>query len=197
MYFLNFTPKELQKRGMTVLNHDRYYKDIPHPKGFNFDEPNALDNALLISHIEKLKRGMSIEAPIYDFPTHSRSTDTERIDPKPHILIEGILTLAVPEIQRLADLCLFVEAPDDIRLIRRLQRDVLYRGRNVEEVLQQYLHTVRPMHLLHIAPTKSMADLVLDGPAPVSPLPSCLLTQLQNIKIQGIDVYDVSSPRAN
>ena len=152
---------------VVLIHHDRYYKDIPHPVGYNFDEPNALDNARLAEDILSLKKGIPADLPVYDFSTHSRLSQTERVQPKPIILVEGILVLAAPELYPLADLSVFVDAPDDLRLIRRIKRDVVERGRNVEGVLEQYIHTVRPMHLLHILPSKSRASIQLDGTAPI------------------------------
>ncbi|MEC7985196.1 MAG: uridine kinase [Myxococcota bacterium] len=151
-----------------LIHHDRYYKDIPHPRGYNFDEPNALDSAHLAKDIQSLKKGTFAELPVYDFSRHARSMQTERIYPKPIIIVEGILVLAAPELYPLADGCVFVDAPDDIRLIRRIRRDVVERGRNVEGVLEQYLQTVRPMHHQHVLPSKRKASLHLDGQAPVA-----------------------------
>ena len=151
-----------------LIHHDRYYRDIPHPSGYNFDEPEALDNALLAEHMQLLNAGKAADLPCYDFPSHSRLERTERVYPKPLIIIEGILVLAIPELVQHADLCVFVEAPADIRLCRRLNRDVLERQRSIESVLSQYLNTVRPMHNLHIEPSRSIANIVLDGTIPIS-----------------------------
>ena len=146
-----------------LIHHDRYYKDIPHPRGYNFDEPKALDSAQLAKDIETLKRGQPANLPVYDFARHARTSQTECITPKPIIIVEGILVLAAPELYPLADLCVFVNAPDDIRLIRRIRRDVVERGRNVEGVLEQYTKTVRPMHLLHVLPSRARATVQLNG----------------------------------
>ena len=161
--------KNLAKRIDAVLiHHDRYYKDIPHPRGYNFDEPDALDNMLLAKHIRQLKAGQSANLPIYDFPTHSRLPQMEPINPRPIIIIEGILVMSDPELRALGDLCVFVDAPADIRLTRRIRRDVLERGRDVESVLEQYLNTVRPMHNIHIAPCQEYTSILLDGTVPIS-----------------------------
>ena len=151
-----------------VINHDRYYKDIPHPTGFNFDEPDALDNKLLAEHLRKLKNGDVAHIPIYDFPTHSRLSATEEITPQPLIIVEGILTLSVKEIRELGDLLVYVDTPDDIRLARRIQRDVVDRGRSIDGVIKQYLDTVRPMHIEHILPAKEYASVILDGTVAIS-----------------------------
>ena len=160
---------ELNKRihDSVLIQHDRYYKDIPHPKGYNFDEPDALDNALLAKHIALLKSGKSAFTPIYDFPTHMRTKEVEEIKPQKLIIIEGILVMSVPEIVQQSDITIFVDAPADIRLARRIRRDVVERGRDVEGVLEQYFSTVRPMHLLHIEPHKNKADLVINGTRPI------------------------------
>ena len=156
-----------EKYEALVLHHDRYYKDIPHPEGYNFDEPDALDNALLIEHLKQLRDGQPIQAPIYDFPSHKRLLETELIVPHPLIIIEGILCLSIREIRSLGDFLIYVDAPDDIRLARRLTRDVVSRGRSVESVLKQYMRTVRPMHLQHVLPSRQYASLYLDGTAPL------------------------------
>lgn len=151
-----------------LIHHDRYYKDIPHPRGYNFDEPAALENTLLATHIRQLKEGKEARLPVYDFATHSRIAQTETISPCPLVIVEGILVMSVPEIRSLADLCVYVDAPADIRLIRRMKRDIVERGRDIEGVMNQYLSTVRPMHELHIAPCKEHASLVLDGTTPIA-----------------------------
>ncbi len=156
--------RELRKRTNSVLiQHDRYYKDIPIPKGHNFDEPAALDNDLMAKHISQLKGGEIADLPVYHFPTHSRLQETERVHPNQWIIVEGILCLACPQIKELGDLCVYVEAPDDIRLARRIERDVVVRGRNVNGVRSQYLNTVRRMHITYVEPSKQHADLILDG----------------------------------
>lgn len=153
--------------GALLIHHDRYYRDIPHPLGYNFDEPEALDNELLSQHMHRLSLGYPVDLPVYDFPSHSRLKKTERVYPKPIIIIEGILVLAIPELTQHADICVYVEAPADVRLCRRLRRDVLERQRSIDSVLEQYLNTVRPMHNQYIEPSKSLANLVLNGMAPI------------------------------
>ena len=150
-----------------IIHHDRYYKDILFPPDANFDEPDALDNDLLATHLSSLKEGQTVELPIYDFATHRRLKTTESTGPRPIIIVEGILTLAAENIANQGDYHVYVEAPDDIRLARRLQRDVVERGRSVDGVLAQYLNTVRPMHLLHVLPSKRRAQLILDGTVPI------------------------------
>ncbi len=156
-----------KKHDCLIIHHDRYYKDILFPPDANFDEPDALDNALLGQHLQELKQGKPAHLPIYDFPTHRRLKETERVDPQQLIIVEGILTLAAPEISEQGDIHIFVDAPDDIRLARRLQRDVIERGRNVEGVIAQYMATVRPMHFLHVLPSQKKAEITLDGVVPL------------------------------
>ena len=152
-----------QRFQATLLQHDRYYKDIAHPKGHNFDEPNALDNALLAHHIALLKSGQPASLPVYHFPTHRRLQEVETVLPTSLIIIEGILVMAIPEVLAQADITVFVDAPADIRLTRRIQRDVITRGRDVDGVIEQYLTTVRPMHEQYVEPCKTKADIILDG----------------------------------
>jgi uridine kinase len=170
---------ELAKRRNAVLiHHDRYYKDIVHPRGYNFDEPDALESDLLTEHIRLLKDGKPASLPVYDFSTHSRTSETEVVYPAPLIIVEGILVMSVPALRALSDLCVFVDAPSDIRLIRRIRRDVLERGRDVEGVLEQYISTVRPMHERHIAPCIDHASILLDGTVAIEKSVSILENRL-------------------
>jgi uridine kinase len=151
---------------ITYLPHDSYYRDldaIPRIGGeiVNFDHPDALETSLLVQHLQQLRRGEPIQAPIYDFSTHSRSPQTRTIYPAPIILVEGILIFADPELRAQLDVRLFVDADADIRFIRRLERDVNERGRTVESVIHQYLHSVRPMHLEFVEPSKRYADVII------------------------------------
>ncbi len=151
---------------IAYLPHDAYYKDASHlPPAerahLNFDHPNALDNALLIEHIRALLAGQPVEVPIYDFTTHTRSPHTRRVQPCPIILIEGILVFADEALRQLMDIKIYVETDADIRFIRRLQRDINERGRTMQSVIEQYLNTVRPMHLLFVEPSKRYADIII------------------------------------
>ncbi|MBI5350322.1 MAG: uridine kinase, partial [Chloroflexi bacterium] len=127
----------------------------------NFDHPDALDTDLLIQHVKELKAGNAIEMPIYDFKTDSRTAKTIHIEPEPVIMVEGILIFAEPELRKLFDVKIFVDTDADIRFIRRVQRDVAERGRTVESVINQYLTTVRPMHLEFVEPSKRYADVII------------------------------------
>lgn len=151
---------------VSMIKIDDYYKVLDHlsedeRKKVNYDHPDAYDIELLKSQINDLKSGKQIVKPIYDFVIHNRSKETEIINPSNIVIIEGILTLAIPEIRELCDIKLFVDTPDDIRFIRRLQRDINERGRSVDSVVNQYLTTVRPMHKAFVEASKSYADLII------------------------------------
>ena len=153
---------------VAVLYHDNYYKahdNIPFEerKTINYDHPNSLETDLLIEHVKSLKNDKSVDAPTYDFTQHTRAEATLHIEPKPIIIIEGILTLQNVELVNLMDIKIFVEADADERILRRAIRDVKERGRDLEGVAEQYLQTVKPMHYLYVEPTKNVADIVING----------------------------------
>jgi uridine kinase len=151
---------------IAFLPHDAYYKDLSElPKAqrelINFDHPDSLETSLLVSHLRQLKRRNPVETPIYDFTRHARTSETTPIQPQPVILVEGILVFAESELREIFDVKIFVDTPADIRFIRRLQRDIVERGRTVESVIQQYETTVRPMHLEFVEPSKRHADVII------------------------------------
>jgi len=151
---------------IAFLQHDAYYKDLsslpPNQRAeINFDHPDSLDTELLIQHIHQLKSYQPVELPVYDFKNHNRTAVTIHIEPQPLILVEGILIFAEPGLRPLFDVKIFVDTDADIRFIRRLQRDILERGRTTESVVQQYLSTVRPMHLEFVEPSKRYADVII------------------------------------
>ncbi len=151
---------------IAFLQHDAYYKDLsglpPAQRAeVNFDHPNSLETELLIRHIEQLKSGQPVEVPIYDFSTHSRTNQTFTVQPRPVILVEGILIFAEKALRELFDVKIFVDTDSDIRFIRRLQRDIAERGRTVDSVIKQYLATVRPMHMEFVEPSKRYADVII------------------------------------
>ena len=153
---------------ITVIYHDNYYKrhdDIPFEerKKLNYDHPDALETDLLIEHIKRLRNGESIECPVYDYTVHNRSDKTVRIDPRKIILIEGILLLADPRLRSLLDIKIYVEADADERILRRIPRDVKERGRDIDNIVEQYLTTVKPMHYLYVEPTRATADIVINS----------------------------------
>jgi len=151
---------------ISFLPHDAYYRELtglpPAQRAqVNFDHPDSLETELLIQHINQLKNWEGVDLPVYNFTTHSRTGKTVRVEPKRVILVEGILIFAEPKLRELFDIKIFVDTDSDIRFIRRLQRDIAERGRNTESVVQQYLTTVRPMHLEFVEPSKRYADVII------------------------------------
>ncbi|MGQ9849246.1 MAG: uridine kinase [Aggregatilineaceae bacterium] len=151
---------------IAYLEHDAYYKDLrdlPYPPGqpINFDHPDTLETSLLIEHILKLKHGEAVAVPVYDFTTFRRLDEVRIVQPQPIILVEGILIFAEPELRKLFDVRIFVDTDPDIRFIRRLKRDLAERGRTVDSVIDQYLNSVRPMHLDFVEPSKRYADVII------------------------------------
>jgi uridine kinase len=148
------------------ISHDSYYRNFeglnPHEKHhINFDHPDSLETELLVRHVDVLCKGSAVEVPIYDFTTHSRTTETLRVEPRRVVIVEGILVLAEPELRKRIDIKLYVDTPADIRFMRRLVRDIKTRGRSVESVIEQYMTTVRPMHEEFVEPSKRYADLII------------------------------------
>ncbi len=153
-------------RRIALLEHDAYYRGLDHLEPsqrarFNFDHPDALETDLMVRHLDELTAGRTIEKPTYSFETHSRLDETMAIDPRPVILVEGILVLAEPELRDRMDVKIYVDAPDDVRLMRRIERDLHERGRSIDSVLEQYRRTVRPMHLEFVEPSKRHADVII------------------------------------
>lgn len=153
---------------VSILYHDNYYKahdEMPFEerKKLNYDHPDAFDTELLIEHIKALKSGQSIICPTYDYSQHNRAKNTITVEPRKVILIEGILTLCDSRLRDLMDIKIFVDADADERILRRVLRDTKERGRDIENIIDQYLTTVKPMHYLYVEPTKSYADLVVNS----------------------------------
>ena len=151
---------------VVFLQQDSYYRNLDQlpfalREKINFDHPDAIDNDSLVGHVRALKRGETVELPIYDFVTHTRRPDTLRTEPKPITIIEGILIFNDPRLLDEMDVKVFVDTPDDLRFIRRLRRDIVERGRTVESVIEQYLATVRPMHTQFVEPSKRLADVII------------------------------------
>ena len=151
-----------------VLHFDRYYRNQGHLKLkqralVNYDHPESLDHELFIKHLDELTSGKKIDAPVYDFATHTRSQATEKITPSKVIVVDGILLMAFPEIKNYLHLCVFVNTPENIRLQRRIKRDVLERGRSEESVKKQFSKSVAPMHDEYVQPFIGSADLIIDG----------------------------------
>jgi len=152
----------------SVLWFDEYYHDLVHLSPadravVNYDHPDSLDVDLLVSHLDDLLAGRPAEVPVYDFSTHTRTGRTRRVEPAPVVVVDGILVLAFPAIRECLDISVFVDAPAEVRLARRLDRDVRERGRTPESVRAQFAATVAPMHEAFVSPCRSFADMVLDG----------------------------------
>ncbi|MBA2665208.1 MAG: uridine kinase [Bradymonadaceae bacterium] len=149
-----------------IIQHDWYYHDrsglaADELAQVNFDHPHSLDNELLVAHLLELKAGRAIEAPQYDFSRHARQQKTVTIEPLPVLIVEGILLFALPELRKVFDIKLFVDTDADIRVFRRIRRDIRERGRDFESIRQQYYDTVRPMHIEFVEPSKRWADLII------------------------------------
>ena len=151
---------------VVLVEQDSYYRDLAdmpldERHQANFDHPDSLDSNLMVNHILRLKQGLDAEMPLYDFKTHTRTTKIEIIEPRPVVIVEGILIFSEPRVLDLLDVRVFVDTPDDIRLIRRLKRDHAERGRTYEHTMEQYMRTIRPMHWEFVEPSKRHADVII------------------------------------
>ena len=151
---------------VTILSHDNYYKrhdDLTYEERckLNYDEPAALETDLMANHLDQLRHGQAIDCPVYDFTQHNRSSETIRIEPRKVIIVEGILIFENQPLRDLMDIRIFVDTDSDVRLCRRIKRDVNKRGRSLESVLQQYQETVKPMHEMYVEPSKKFANIIV------------------------------------
>ncbi|MCB0130495.1 MAG: uridine kinase [Caldilineaceae bacterium] len=151
---------------IAYIQHDDYYKDHSHlpleaRAQLNYDHPDSLETSLLIEHLQQLREGKAVDAPIYNFATHRRMTETKRIEPATLVLVEGILIFVEAALRELMDMRVFVDTDGDMRFIRRLKRDMNERGRSLDSVINQYVGTVRPMHLEFVEPSKRYADIIV------------------------------------
>ena len=158
--------KSLGDDQVSLLEHDKYYRDrgdlrLEERAALNYDHPDSLETDLLVQHVKALRAGSAVEVPLYDFARHAREEGTTTVLPRRAIIVEGILIFADPELRKLMDVKVFVDADDDTRFIRRLQRDLSERGRTVSSVIEQYLGTVKPMHLEFVEPSKRYADVII------------------------------------
>jgi uridine kinase len=156
----------LPREHVTTLEHDWYYRDRPdlppeERARLNFDHPDALETSLLVEHLRELRAGRAIDAPGYDFVKHARKTETTRIEPKPVIIVEGILVFVEEKLREQMNVKIFVDTDADIRLMRRIRRDIEQRGRTFQSIREQYYKTVRPMHLAFVEPSKRWADILI------------------------------------
>ncbi len=154
------------RQRLAFIAQDSYYRQIEwrspeHLATHNFDHPASIDTELLVAHLKRLKQGKAVDDPVYDFVNHRRSSKTEHIEPRPVVLAEGILLYAEPEIRELLDFKIYVDTDADVRLKRRILRDINERGRDLGDVLRQYMETVRPMHLEFVEPSKRWADVIV------------------------------------
>jgi len=171
---------------VTLLQHDRYYRDrndlrLEERAALNYDHPNSLETDLLVSHVEKLKRGHSVQVPAYDFTRHARLAETETFQPRRALIVEGILVFTDAALRDLMDIKVFVDTDSDTRFIRRLQRDVAERGRTMESVIDQYQSTVKPMHLEFVEPSKRYADVIVPLGGHNTVAVDLLLTMLRSV----------------
>lgn len=170
---------------IAVVTQDNYYHDLSELSyeartKVNFDHPDSIDSNLLATHLSELRAGKAIEMPRYDFARHTRASGGNLVEPRPVILLEGILVFVWPRVSELLDLRIFVDTASDIRLIRRMRRDIADRGRDVDSVLGQYQSTVRPMHEEYVAPSRASADLIVPGHGDNGVVVRLLATALMN-----------------
>ncbi len=157
---------EVGPENVVKVVQDNYYRDLSHEPfevraRQNFDHPSAIDFELMAAHVAELRRGRAVDMPVYDFKTHTRLAETLRVEPRPTIIVEGILVLEMEVVRREMDLKIYVETDSDLRFIRRLRRDMVERGRSLDSVIDQYLATVRPMHLEFVEKSRRTADIIL------------------------------------
>ena len=178
--------EKLNKKNLLIIKQDSYYKDlshIPYQKRIsqNFDHPDSLDMELLINHINRLKNGKSINAPNYDFSKHIRKQKKINCSPKKIILVEGVLALFFSSLRKLYTFNVFLDIPSDIRLIRRINRDMNNRGRTIESITKQYLDTVRPMHEQFVEPSKNYADISIDNEKSIESIIESIMLKIKSI----------------
>ena len=156
----------LDRNRVLVIQHDSYYKDLDSfgglkPSEINYDHPDSLETELMVRHIRTLKEGHPVDQPIYNFTTHRRLESTQRLEPQGIIIVEGILIFVESTLRDLMDIKLFIDTDADERLLRRLKRDIVERGRSIDSVMKQYITTVKPMHLEFVEPSKHWADIII------------------------------------
>ena len=174
---------------VSVLEHDRYYRDHPELRleeraQLNYDHPASLETDLMVRHVQALRDGSAVEVPVYDFARHARVSATTPVAPRTAIIVEGILIFADAPLRDLMDVKVFVDADDDTRFIRRLQRDIAERGRTAESVIDQYLNTVKPMHLEFVEPSKRYADVIVPQGGHNSVAIGMLLSLIRSLAIR-------------
>jgi uridine kinase len=178
--------ESLGPEDVTVLDHDRYYRDrndlrLEERAALNYDHPDALETELMVQHVRALKAGQAVEAPRYDFARHARLPERELVVPRRAVIVEGILVFTSAELRQLMDVKVFVDTDSDTRFIRRLVRDVADRGRTMESVIEQYQGTVKPMHLEFVEPSKRYADVIIPIGGQNTVAVDLLLTLLRSV----------------
>lgn len=164
--FVSKLKARLERERPLILNIDHYYRDLSHLSpvdraNTNFDDPESIERSLLLDQVSALQKGQTVERPTYDFATHTRTSETVRLEPSPVIIMDGIFSLCFPELFELFDMKIYIDVDDDVRVVRRIRRDTAERGRNFESCAAQYLGSVKAMHRKFIEPTKIHADLVI------------------------------------
>ena len=183
----------LERDRVTVIQHDSYYKDIDAhgstpPDNINFDHPDSLETDLLVQHIRELRAGQPVEQPVYNFTTHRRLSETRSVKPKETIIVDGILIFVEKSLRDLMDIKIFIDTDADERLIRRIRRDILERGRSVDSVMNQYMNTVKPMHLEFVEPSKHWADVIIPRGAENTVAIDMVVTKIRSMlkkKVEG------------
>ncbi len=178
--------ERLDPARVALIEHDSYYCpdatwSFQQRECINYDHPDSLETSLLVQHLNQLRGGMAAEIPTYDFTQHLRREETFRVQPQPIVIVEGILVLCEARLRECLNLKLFVWADDDIRFIRRLQRDLRERGRTAESVMRQYLETVKPMHERFVVPSMRHADLIVPGEGEIEPAIEVILARLEQV----------------
>jgi uridine kinase len=177
-----------------ILDHDAYYRDrrdlpMHERERINYDHPDALETELLVAHLRALRAGRAVDVPSYDYHLHARRTETSRVDPAPIVVVEGILVLAERELRELMDVKIFVDTDADIRVFRRVRRDMDQRGRTFAQVREQYYQTVRPMHLAYVEPSKRWADLIVPEGGDNQVAIDLILARLLDVAAAGRTIY--------
>ena len=184
--------ESLDRERVVVIQHDSYYRDISTYRGMtpdkiNFDHPDSLETELLIRHLQELREGESIDQPIYNFTTHQRLKETRRVESREIIIVDGILIFVEKRLRDLMDIKIFLDEDADERLIRRIRRDILERGRSVDCVMNQYMSTVKPMHLQFVEPSKHWADIIIPRGAENSVAIDMVVTKIKSMSRQRVE----------
>jgi uridine kinase len=186
--------ESLDRERVVVIQHDSYYRDISTYRGttpdkINFDHPDSLETELLVRHLQELREGKSIDQPIYNFTTHQRLKETRRVESREIIIVDGILIFVEKRLRDLMDIKIFLDEDADERLIRRIRRDILERGRSVDSVMNQYMSTVKPMHLQFVEPSKHWADIIIPRGAENTVAIDMVVTKIKSMsrhRVEGI-----------